>query len=321
MGLGAEDKTGLRQLQPRSVQNYPSLFDMAFRVLRSLTLRSRIKVANDTSALEQGEEVLPTMAVQSTGQSSVNLRFREWLERKDRLVYEEDLYRCWQRYQDAAEQLGEERGYLASLLFGEPKDNYDKALNELGAEIAFSLYNRWQREAQENLSALIQYLNHQEDTIDAGQIANDQVTLMDILRDAKFIPLMLGHCHQLKQFDVVYEKLLAQLVRFVSELSDRKKLSAAFVEGLLDEAGLPQGEAREAFSRWLASVKRAAGFRDFLHTAEQWKKQQHPRLSTVAFVVASYVFDKLLPEFFLAQRDQKTFSGHFQPVSIGRRKD
>ena len=321
MGLGAEDKTGLRRLQPRSVQNYPSLFDMAFRVLRSLTLRSRIKVANDTSALEQGEEVLPTMAVQSTGQSSVNLRFREWLERKDRLVYEEDLYRCWQRYQDAAEQLGEERGYLASLLFGEPKDNYDKALNELGAEIAFSLYNRWQREAQENLSALIQYLNHQEDTIDAGQIANDQVTLMDILRDAKFIPLMLEHCHQLKQFDVVYEKLLAQLVRFVSELSDRKKLSAAFVEGLLNEAGLPEGEAREAFSRWLASVKRAGGFRDFLHTAEQWKKQQHPRLSTVAFVVASYVFDKLLPEFFQAQRENKTFSGHFQPVSIGRRKD
>src|SRR5690606_3429659 len=319
--LTAAEEESLRHLQPRSVQDFPSLFGIAFRALRSLTLRSRIKVTNDASELDQVEDSLPAPAAQSADQPSANLRFREWLERKDRLVYEEDIYRCWQRYQDAAEQLGEERGYLASLLFGEPKDNYDKALNELGSEIAFSLYNRWQREAQENLGALIQYLTQQEETIDANQIAKDQVTLMDILRDARFIPLMQEHCRQLKQFDVVYEKLLAQLVRFVSELSDRKKLSAAFVEGLLEEAGLPQGESREAFSRWLMSVKRAAGFRDFLHTAEQWKKQQHPRLSTVAFVVASYVFDKLLPEFFQAQREQKSFSGHFQPVSIGRRKD
>ena len=319
--LTAAEGDNLRHLQPRSVQDFPSLFGIAFRALRSLTLRSRIKVAQDTQEQHLDEEFLPVQAEQNIGESLTAQRFREWLERKDRLVYEEDLYRCWQRYLDAAEQLDEERGYLASLLFGEPKDNYDKALNELGAEIAFSLYNRWQRDVQENLRALIQYLSQQEENIDASQIVRDQVTLMDILRDARFSPLILEHCRQLKQFDVVYEKLLAQLVRFVSELSDRKKLSAAFVEGLLDEAGLPQGEAREAFSRWLASVKRAAGFRDFLHTAEQWKKQQHPRLSTVAFVVASYVFDKLLPEFFLAQRDQKTFSGHFQPVSIGRRKD
>src|SRR5690606_27342961 len=99
--LTAAEDESRRHLQPRSVQDFPSLFGIAFRALRSLTLRSRIKVANDASELDQVEDSLPAPAAQSADQPGTNLRFREWLERKDRLVYEEDIYRCWQRYQDA----------------------------------------------------------------------------------------------------------------------------------------------------------------------------------------------------------------------------
>ena len=310
-----------KRLHPQNVRGYPSVFGFAYNALRSIKLRSRLTTQSmqleDTSS-EVGE--LPVSPDEQQRQLS-NLRFSEWLQRSDKLIYEDNLYKSWSRYRESEEHRGDERGYFASLFLGNPKGNFEKALHELSADIAFYLYNGWQQESPHHLRTLSSELENLKDETDCNVIANEHLTFLDVIRDSRFKPVVLEHCKQLQRFDLLYENILANLTEIVSEFSDNKKVSESLMQSMLSEAGIDNMDDQASFSGWLMRVRNTGNFGEFLRTAEQWKKVQHPRSSDVVFVVASYFFEKLYPEMFECKKENKTFSGQFNPVFIGRRKD
>jgi len=317
---GAEELTGKR-LVPLSVRNYPSIFGFAFCALRSLKLRSRLKTESIQLQITESNIDECLLPPDDQQQPLSSLRFSEWLKRSDKFIYEDSLFKSWTKYRESEEHRSDERGYIASLFLGDPKDNFEKAFHELSAEIAFYLYNGWQQESQHHLRALNSELEALKEGGDCNLIAADKLTFLDVVQDSRFKLVTRDHCKQLIQLDIVYEKILANLTDIVSELSDNKKVSVTLLQSLLAQAGINDEVTLNSFGRWLMRIRKTSNFGAFLRTAEQWKKVQHPRLSDVVFVVASYFFEKLYPEMFECQKENKQFSGQFNPVFIGRRKD
>ena len=70
--------------------------------------------------------------------------------------------RQWKNFLDKRKALSEERGRLAQFIFGEPQANFSASLRELCLVCGLHLYNRWKSGAEDNLSALIQYLQNSE---------------------------------------------------------------------------------------------------------------------------------------------------------------
>ena len=158
---------------------------------------------------------------------------------------------------------------------GNPKGNFEKALHELSAEIAFYLYNGWQQESQHHLNALIQNLESLEHEVDCNVLANEQLNFTDLIQDSRFKPVTIEHCKQLIRFDKLYENILINLTEIVSEFSDNKKISQSLLQSMLQGSGIEGEEAISSFSGWLIRIRNTSNFGEFLRTAEQWKKVQH----------------------------------------------
>lgn len=310
-----------KRLAPLDVRGFPSIFGFAYGALRSLKFRSRLKT--QSVQLEESTSDVCELPISPDEQQRIlsDSRFKEWLKRSDKLIYEDGLFKSWSRYRESEQHRGDERGYIASLFLGNPKGNFEKALHELSAEIAFYLYNGWQQESQHHLGSLITNLENLQNEVDCNVLANEQLSFIDLIQDSRFKPVTIEHCKQLIRFDTLYEKILSNLTEIVSEFSDNKKISESLLQSMLQESGIENEEQVASFSGWLMRIRNTSNFGDFLRTAEQWKKVQHPRSSDVVFVVASYFFEKLYPELFECQKDNKSFSGQFNPVFIGRRKD
>jgi len=307
-----------KQLSTYDVGGFPSVFGFAHASLRSLQLRSRLitKLARfDDVDSEVHRNIISPME-QARALSAQ--RFETWLENSDRIIYEDDLLKTWTRYQDKELHKRDERSYVASLFLGDPEDNFESACDEFLAEVAFYLYNGWQQESKHHLPKLSHHLRHLNESTDCNVIAKEKLCVLDMAQDARFKSSVSDHCDMLVHFDTLYEQILANLTNIVSELSDNKKVSENLLKTMLSHSNVVDVEA---FGRWLIRIKKASNFGQFLRTAERWKKAQHPRLSDVVFVVASYFFDRLFPEMFECNSQNRPFSGQFVPVSIGRRKD
>ena len=314
-------KEAYKRLTQLQVRGYPSIFGLAYNVLRSIKLRARLKTQAAQLESADSHEGQCLVSPEEQQLQLSDLRFDEWLIRRDKLIYEDNLMKSWSRYREREAHRSDERGYISSLFLGDPKGNFEKALHELSAEIAFYLHNSWQQESRHHLASLEVELDALVEDIDCNAIANEQLTFHDLIRDIRFKPIVLEHCKQLCRFDVIYEKILSNLADIVSELSESKKVSASLLRSLLEMSGIDNDETLKSFGNWLMQVRNTSNFGDFLRTVEQWKKVQHPRSSDVIFVVASYFFEKLFPEMFESQNENKSFSGQFNPASIGRRKD
>jgi len=308
-------------LTPLEIRGYPSLFGFAYSALRSLKLRSHLKT--QSQQLEHSTRSINDRSVSADEQHQhlSDSRFNSWLKRRDKLIYEDPLYKAWERYQESEERQGEERSYIVSLFLGDPKSNYEKAFLELSAEIAYYLYNNWQQESPHHLLKLLENLKSLDNEIDCNIISNEQLCFSDLIHDKRFMPATIDQCHQLLLFDALYENILTNVTEIVSELSDHKKVSEALLQSLLKKSGIEDEATLSSFSTWLIRIRNTSNFSAFLRTAEQWKKVQHTRSSDVIFVVVSYFFDKLFPEMFEALAENKSYSGQFNPATIGRRKD
>jgi acetyl/propionyl-CoA carboxylase alpha subunit/acetyl-CoA carboxylase beta subunit len=317
----AGDEASNQQLVSYTASSYPSIFGFATSLLRTIKLRSRLKTQSVQleAAHGQFDETILSPADQLRHLSRI--RFNEWVKRSDRVIYEDELFKSWSKYKEREAHRSDDRGYMAALFLGDPKNNFDKAYLELSAEIAFYLYNGWQQEAQPHLRALSSMLETADQHDDCKLIADDKLTILDIIQDTRFKLATRDHAKNLIQFDIIYEQILANLADIVSELSDDKWVSQALLQSILAKAGVSDKDVLSSFGDWLMRIRNSHNFGAFLRTAERWKKAQHPRLSDVVFVVASYFFEKLLPEMFECQQNNKPFLGLFNPASIGRRKD
>ena len=315
--------TQYKQLTSFDVGSYSSIFGFAHSALRSLQLRSRLITQSVQLEYAKNAHYEHFNSPDEQSQALSDKRFEAWYfeawnNGSDRIIYEDSLLKAWTRYREKEVHQSDDRTYVVSLFLGDPKANFDNAQHVLLAEIAFYLYNNWQQESQHHLSALSHKLFSLAGGTDCNTIAKEKITVLDLIQDTRFKSSVLVHCEMLAKFDVLYEQILANLSTIVSELSEHKKVSEQLLKTMLSQANINN---KNDFGTWLVSVRSTANFGQFLRTAELWKKSQHPRLSDVVFVVASYFFDKLYPEMFECQNQNKVFTGQFVPVSIGRRKD
>jgi len=325
LSLSGEENqiTREKQLTSFEVGAYPSIFGFAHSALRSLQLRSRLttqSVQLDDAGSDNYEHLIsPDEQLQALSDKRFEAWYFEALNNgSDRIIYEDSLLKAWTRYREKEVHQSDDRAYVVSLFLGDPKENFDSAQDALLAEIAFYLYNNWQQESQHHLSALSHKLRNIDGGKDCNAIAKERLTVLDLIQDTRFKSSVLEHCGMLAKFDALYEQILANLSKIVSALSEHKKVSEHLLKEMLTQANI---DNENDFGSWLIGVRHSANFGQFLRTAELWKKSQHPRLSDVVFVVASYFFEKLYPEMFECQSQNKVFTGQFVPVSIGRRKD
>jgi acetyl/propionyl-CoA carboxylase alpha subunit len=147
----------------RNPTEYLNVFGVAFRYLRYLKVRQRIKATSTSQYGRLSNQELPKGELDKRAELERRLTFLKWLQDPDRVVYDDALSRTWKNYNEKKQAVHDERGRFAQLLFGEPKKNYEDARAGLLSAVGVFLYNRWKAEAVGNLRALKDYLAEPDD--------------------------------------------------------------------------------------------------------------------------------------------------------------
>ncbi len=435
-----------------SPTEFPNVFGVAFRYLRYLGLRRRIKVTTTTQYGRLADSEIPDGELKQRQHRERRVAFLGWLQDPDKVLYDDTLNKVWKNFVDKREVVDEERGRIARLFFGEPGENYKKAKLELCLVSGLHLYNRWKASSKDNLAALIRHLGDQEsnsyllvsadvnevkellgaisasesvfllhlkslfsfegrklfnlDYIDeknpeflraqlvselnlilegdslydekmledqtlsghtrglsaAGEEATsniplnrrlledtlwsnltrktDQIqqqqgkdtTILQVIQDDDIREDFVVECQNLIVFSLVYDNLIADLVSVARQAHESRTLPAEFIGKLIDQSvsqacalenftGSDEAEIKERFSGWMEQLSSHSGCASFLKSVEEWMRVVHKDKSDTLFVVISFFFEKLLPEYYSSIRTGKKFEGKIAPVRIGRRKD
>ncbi|MBD3646978.1 MAG: carbamoyl-phosphate synthase large subunit, partial [Pseudomonadales bacterium] len=159
-----------------------------------------------------------------------------------------------------------------------------------------------------------------------------ELTILDVILGADVRDHFIVECQNLITFSVVYENLIADLVAVARQAHESRTLPEDFIEQLIDRsvaelsgqdvfAGQTQEEIKERFANWIQHLSGHSRCAPFLKSVEEWIRIVHPDKSEALFVVISFFFEKLLPEYYASQRSGKRYEGKIAPVRIGRRKD
>jgi acetyl/propionyl-CoA carboxylase alpha subunit/acetyl-CoA carboxylase alpha subunit len=143
---------------------YLNVFGVAYRYLRYLQVRNRIKATSKQQYGRLATQEMPEGELQIRADRERRQTFLSWLQDPDKIVYDDGLSKVWRNYNEKRQALHDERGRIAQLIFGEPKQNYEDARADLLSTVGVFLYNRWKNEAVGNLRALKEYLQNHEDT-------------------------------------------------------------------------------------------------------------------------------------------------------------
>ena len=175
-------------------------------------MRKRIKATSTQQYGRLAEQEVPAGELHTRADRERRQTFLYWLQDPDRVVYDEALSKAWRNYQDKRQAMNDERGRIAQMIFGEPKQNYENARANLLSTVGVFLYNRWKKEARGNLEALQQYL--QDD------LATRQILQLSEITDATALLNAIINDSSLK--DQLYDQFSHE---------GRKLLDAGTVEG------------------------------------------------------------------------------------------
>ncbi len=429
---------------------YPNVFGVAFRYLRYLGLRRRIKSTTTTQYGRLADAEIPEGELSQRIHRERRAAFLGWLQDPDKVLYEDALNRAWKNFQDKRKSLGEERGRIAQFIFGEPQANFDSARSEICLVAGLHLYNRWKASAEDNLTALIEHLGDTEassyflSTTDVKDVkgllkslseaddpfrrdlkqrfsfegkklfdlsfieeknvvflvaqlvselnlilegeslfdesltsnldlseatkslaarsdvptialnrklledtlwsnverktdqvpekSGQDVDILDVILDEDIRESFIGTCRNLIIFDHVYENMISDLVSMAREANESKRMPRDFIAGLLEKtiqdvlkldafADQTEVDVQQSFSDWMEELAAHSGCANFLKSVEEWIRVVHKDKSDTLFVIVSFFFEKILPEYYASRRTGKRFEGKIEPVRIGRRKD
>ena len=143
---------------------YLNVFGVAYRYLRYLKVRRRIRATSTQQYGRLAERDLPKGELARRAELERRRTFLKWLQDPDRMVYDDVLSKALRSYNDARQAVHDQRGRIAQLIFGEPRKNYEQSRMRLVSAVGGFLYNRWKGDAASNLSALARYLEDHEDT-------------------------------------------------------------------------------------------------------------------------------------------------------------
>ena len=168
---------------------------------------------------------------------------------------------------------------------------------------------------------------------DVAHIPTDQNrTILDVIMDEDIRDDFVIECHNLVAFGYVYDNLIADLVSVAKQAHESRTLSAEFIDQLLDTsvkslqsesafANATTDEIKQHFSKWLLVLSGSNKSTSFLKSVEEWIRVVHKDKSDTLFVVVSFFFEKLLPEYYAAKKGVRRYEGKVEPMRIGRRKD
>ena len=433
-----------------SPTEYPNIFGAAYRYLRYLGLRNRIKSTTTTQYGRLANTKIPEGELAQRMHRERRAAFLGWLQDPDKILYEDLLSKSWKNYVDKKAVVGDERGRIAQLIFGEPTRNYQLAKGELCLVTGLHLYNRWKGSARDNLRALIQHIGNEDanayllratdikdvkgllgamsntdnvfveqlkrkfsfegkklfDTnfiaeksadflagqliaelnlilegaslYDAGKlsgenlsdytrklleseerhpiqlnrrlledslwsyierknqqqrrIAEQERTILDVVLDEDIRSDFVVECQNLITFGVLYDNLIADLVSVARQAHESRALPAEFIQQLLHKtilevskldiaAGQDEAQIDKRFASWVGDLSNYSRSGNFLKSVEEWIRVVHKDKSDTLFVVVSFFFEKLLPEYYSTRKSGKRYEGKVEPVRIGRRKD
>ncbi|MBT4161820.1 MAG: ATP-grasp domain-containing protein, partial [Gammaproteobacteria bacterium] len=433
-----------------SPTEYPNVFGVAFRYLRYLGLRRRIKSTTTTQYGRLADTEIPEGELAQRIHRERRTAFLGWLQDPDKVLYEDVLNKSWKNFEDKRSAAGEERGRIAQLIFGEPQANFDAAKKEVCLVAGLHLFNRWKASAEDNLSALIHHLGDTETSAfflgtsdvrdvkgllralseaddpfrndlkqrfsfegkklfdlayieekntvflcaqlvaelnlilegdslyntellasqDLSGVTSDlakqdsdsmiplnrrlledtlwshierktdavttppaqDVSILDVILEDEIREDFIHTCRNLILFGLVYENMIADLVSVAREANDTKTMPRDFIAGLIEKSiqdalkleaftGFTEIEVQQSFSEWMEQLANHSGCASFLKSVEEWIRVVHKDKSDTLFVVVSFFFEKILPEYYASRRTGKRFEGKIEPVRIGRRKD
>jgi acetyl/propionyl-CoA carboxylase alpha subunit len=188
----------LRQMQDgaalkltKNPTEYLNVFGVAFRYLRYLKVRQRIKASSKQQYGRLADQELPKGELAERADLERRQTFLKWLQDPDRVVYDDVLAKAWKSYVEKKQAVHDERGRIAQLIFGEPKKNYEDARSTLLTAVGIFLYNRWKAESVGNLRALRDMLNQPENVrqiLRISDVPNPRGLLEAIRDDGEMVP-------------------------------------------------------------------------------------------------------------------------------------
>lgn len=330
--LPSKQLTSLEQNAKMAVASSPTmhhnLFGSAYRYLRYLTLRSRIQSISMEQYGRLSKVSVPEGDLLERIQQEQDQVFKTWLSSPDKLVYDDEILKLWKTFTAKRSEISEERNVLTRFILGEPKENYKKAKKALLFNISWSLYHRWKSNAANNFKGLIAHL----ESLSAEVTSKDwpetqQLTLLDVVVNDELREDFIWQCHNILIFNALYDNTVGNLASIAKEAMISKSLSRASVDRLLhesiDHAISHQDTAKDKdkFYKWLKYFMAQSNRAELLTKVEAWKSVGFPQLNDSLFVILTYFFERLLPEYFDSEVEHAKYTGAINPVRIGRRKD
>ena len=306
-----------------------NIFGLCYRYLRYLSLRSRIHSISNSDYGRLSKLNLPEGDLDSRLQSERNKVFNVWLENPDKLVYDDQLAKLWKKFLDRRKELESGRSTFTKIIFGQPEDNYQKAIQALLFHLSFNLFNRWKNSTGNNFKLLIALLQDEEKyPLRSSWPETGEVTILDVIYHEDLRSTFIANCKNILIFDSLYNNIIDNLVLIAKEAMDTKALSKSSIENLLkkslervlggnsdDRQGIENN-----FENWLKYFVGSDNSNELLTKVEEWKSIGFPHMNDNLLVILTYFFEQLLPEYYNSV-EGKSFSGAINPVRIGRRKD
>ncbi|MCL1142227.1 ATP-binding protein [Shewanella gaetbuli] len=321
-----ENNTGLAIASNPTMHH--NIFGSAYRYLRYLTLRSRIHSISQDQYGRLSKVSVPKGDLLERIKQEQERVFQAWLTNPDKLVYDEELNKLWGNFTAKRSEVSTERNVITRFILGEPKENYKKARKALLFNIGWSLYHRWKSNAANNFKGLIKHLESlPKETTQAPWPELNQLTVLDVVVNDELREDFIWQCHNILIFNALYDNVVGSLASISKEAMTSKSLARSSVDGLLhksiDVALSTNDEANDKakFYKWLKYFMAQSNRAELLTRVEQWKSVGFPQLNDSLFVILTYFFERLLPEYFDSEDEHDKYKGAINPVRIGRRKD
>ncbi len=161
---------------------------------------------------------------------------------------------------------------------------------------------------------------------------SQDLNILDLLLNVDITEQFTDTCRNLILFNHLYEKMIGDLVSVAKQADEHRTLPATFIDQLLKKsigevmqlpafAGRTEQKVLQDFADWMEALADHSNCAGFLKSVEEWIRIVHKDKSDTLFVVVSFFFEKILPQYYAAQRTGKKYEGKIEPMRIGRRKD
>ena len=173
-------------------------------------------------------------------------------------------------------------------------------------------------------------------TADYKDMPESEVTCLDLIQSDDLRQNFIETCHQVLAFGKIYDYILGHLNQVAHEADKTGSVSAESMGKLLSEAygaitfsqpkileesNKEKEEFIQDFKRWCDQFLQLSKRYDFLQSVAEWKQTETPHLSDTLFVVVTFLFLNLIPDYLLSLTGKKKYTGTIRPKRIGRRKD